>query len=182
MTRNTYISARCFQVYFSYVQCSTSARRFNTTSGQRIFSSRPHPNPTITPITMISIRNILVAIAFLSAAPVSFAAPAAESTALSQNNSVVPNNADATPTFDTKDDVFSAEIDGENDLDAREVLEILNNRAIKCGITSKPGRDCQYSACPPSEQCKVSAAGNCVYKNTTRPAGCDACKCYKTSM
>lgn len=130
--------------------------------------------PIITISTMFSIRIILVTMALFSSVPLSLAAPAAQSSAIAQYNPDEPTAGDTIALFDAEDDM-------NDDLDAENVLDILKGRAVNCGTTSKPGANCQLSACP-ATQCTVSTAGNCVWKEKNankRPSGCSNCKCYK---
>ncbi|KAF2125383.1 hypothetical protein P153DRAFT_434456 [Dothidotthia symphoricarpi CBS 119687] len=115
---------------------------------------------------MYSIRNILVTVALLGAVPLSLGAPA-------------PNQADAIAQYDSSEPTTQ-----DDSLDAKDVLNVLEARAVNCGITSAPGKNCTAINCKPEEQCTVSAAQNCVWKNTnprTRPNACLECKCYKLS-
>jgi hypothetical protein len=132
---------------------------------------------------MFSLRNILMGLAVLSAIPLSLAAPSPDNTDVS---SLTP---DTIASFDADLDardvlaILNARDEslGENsDLEVEDVVAILEGRATSCGTTSKKGSDCAHATCPDSE-CKVSDKGRCVWthKKNVRPYGCDACKCYK---
>ncbi|KAF2182370.1 hypothetical protein K469DRAFT_690839 [Zopfia rhizophila CBS 207.26] len=126
---------------------------------------------------MYSIRNILVTIALLSAVPLSLGAPETnQDDAIAQYNPNEPTPDDAIAPYNPRD----AEEDLDDPLDAEEVLNILEARAVHCGITSAPRQNCQLIACPPDQQCKVTRTGRCGWKKPKRqrPVGCSACKCY----
>jgi hypothetical protein len=115
---------------------------------------------------MYSIRNLLVALAIFGAVPLSLSAPT-----LDQNEAAAQYS--PTPSLDDL---------AEPLVDADEVLNILEGRAVKCGITSAPRKNCQLSACKPTEHCKVSPKTNkCIWKKAgtkSRPSACLNCKCY----
>ncbi|RBR26188.1 uncharacterized protein FIESC28_00971 [Fusarium coffeatum] len=65
------------------------------------------------------------------------------------------------------------------------LLAQLEYRArVKCLTKGRPGKNCYYSQCPGSKQCKVNVRGNCMFKYTQkkRPFGCSLCLCYRSSM
>ena len=81
-----------------------------------------------------------------------------------------------------------AEDDGDGNLTGNNgatVLAQLESRArVKCLTKGHPGKNCYYSQCPGSKQCKVNARGNCVFKYTQkkRPFACSQCLCYRSSI
>jgi hypothetical protein len=155
---------------------------------------------------MFSLRNVLVSLALFSAVPLSLAAPAPEDTAVAQFDSDVAAAVDPIISFDAGIEEIDSEESFDNDLDARDVLAILNardesltedddleaddvldilkGRATKCSVTSRKGKDCHYNECPPSN-CAVTKKGNCGWKEKNskkRPVACTQCRCYKTNM
>ncbi|KAH8732504.1 hypothetical protein GQ44DRAFT_697736 [Phaeosphaeriaceae sp. PMI808] len=130
---------------------------------------------------MLSLRNILLTLAVFSAVPLSLAAPTAQDDSLAQYNPVEAREADIAAPYESRD-VETEDFEEEDIDDGEEVISRLMARTT-CGITSKRGKTCQQSQCPPAAQCKVSPRGRCVFKNAKkdRPFGCSQCKCYKLS-
>ncbi|RFN52999.1 hypothetical protein FIE12Z_2770 [Fusarium flagelliforme] len=136
------------------------------------------------------LQNIVLLISVLGAAPaVLAAAPATESSAVevAQSNGIFSTPPQA---FHPQDDKAEeeAEDDDEEGLtgnDGATVLAQLESRArVKCLTKGRPGKNCYYSQCPGSKQCKVNARGNCVFKlsQKKRPFGCSQCLCYRSSI
>jgi hypothetical protein len=132
---------------------------------------------------MFSLRNILMGLAVLSAIPLSFAAPSPDNTDVSSltPDDITPFDAD----LDARDvlailNARDESLDEDSDLEIDDVVAILEGRATRCGTTSRKGQDCAQATCPYSE-CKVSKKGRCVWthKKNQRPYGCAACRCTK---
>jgi hypothetical protein len=117
---------------------------------------------------MYSIGNILMAMAILSAMPLSLAVPATNDAGIGQYDpkGAVPSNS---TTAITQDNV-----------DADDVLDTLEAAALRCGLESKRGKSCTHSDCPAAMWCTANRRKRTCRmkgKKGKGPFGCENCKC-----
>ncbi|KAF4509189.1 hypothetical protein G6O67_005477 [Ophiocordyceps sinensis] len=123
---------------------------------------------------MLSLANLVLAIAVLGAAPMGLAAPSPA------DDSLAERDFDAGVSQLEQRHVADDAVADADDVQGEHVLDVLQARA-SCYTTSQKGKNCHANQCPGRTQCKVNNRGRCVWAKPKRqrPFGCGQCRCAK---